>query len=172
MDHEVDKLGIPFFTYENLIDIIYDDYEKVHTVLCKESTETKKFHQSLIETDHKGIIFYKTVNLEKGTFDDLLSSEWLIPNKYKTLDLTKYLLDKCTSDDQISRVNEELDAYKNHNLLDLLRSMVYIVDVMKENNIVWGVGRGSSVSSFVLFLIGIHKVDSLKYNLDWKEFLR
>jgi DNA polymerase III alpha subunit len=43
---------------------------------------------------------------------------------------------------------------------------------MRKNKIVWGVGRGSSVASYVLFLIGIHKVNSLKYNLDIKEFLK
>jgi DNA polymerase III alpha subunit len=37
---------------------------------------------------------------------------------------------------------------------------------------VWGVGRGSSVASYVLFLIGVHRIDSMKYNLDYKEFLR
>ena len=43
---------------------------------------------------------------------------------------------------------------------------------MRKNNIVWGVGRGSSVSSYVLFLMGVHKVDSMKYNLDIKDFLK
>jgi DNA polymerase III alpha subunit len=43
---------------------------------------------------------------------------------------------------------------------------------MKERNIVWGVGRGSSVASYVLFLIGTHKVDSVKYELDFNEFLK
>ena len=35
-----------------------------------------------------------------------------------------------------------------------------------------GVGRGSSVASYILYLIGVHRIDSIKYNLDWKEFLR
>ena len=43
---------------------------------------------------------------------------------------------------------------------------------LKTNSIVWGVGRGSSVASYVLFLLGVHKIDSVKYNLDWREFLR
>jgi len=48
----------------------------------------------------------------------------------------------------------------------------YFVDTMQANNVVWGVGRGSSVASYVLYLIGVHKIDSIKYNLDWQEFLR
>jgi DNA polymerase III alpha subunit len=43
---------------------------------------------------------------------------------------------------------------------------------MRSNNIVWGVGRGSSVASYVLYLLGVHKVDSIKYGLDIREFLK
>ena len=44
--------------------------------------------------------------------------------------------------------------------------------MLRENNRVWGVGRGSSVSSFCLFLIGVHKINPMLYDLDYKEFLR
>jgi len=50
--------------------------------------------------------------------------------------------------------------------------MIYMVQVMKDNHIVWGVGRGSSVSSFLLFLVGLHQINPIKYNLDIKEFIR
>jgi DNA polymerase III alpha subunit len=43
---------------------------------------------------------------------------------------------------------------------------------MRKNNILWGVGRGSSVASFVLYLIGIHRINSLFYNLPIEEFLK
>jgi DNA polymerase III alpha subunit len=46
------------------------------------------------------------------------------------------------------------------------------VETMRVNNIVWGVGRGSSVASYVLYLIGVHKIDSMYYDLDIEEFLR
>ena len=49
--------------------------------------------------------------------------------------------------------------------------MVYLVDYMRDNNILWGVGRGSS-ASYVLYLIGIHKINSIQFGLDWREFLR
>ena len=47
-----------------------------------------------------------------------------------------------------------------------------MMSVIKDNNIVYGVGRGSSVSSYILYLIGVHRVNSLKFNLDIKEFLK
>jgi len=71
-----------------------------------------------------------------------------------------------------TRVSEEFEEYRQRNMINLLRYMVYLVDFMRENDIVWGVGRGSSVASYVLYLVGVHKIDSIKYNLDWREFLR
>jgi len=69
-------------------------------------------------------------------------------------------------------VGKELLMYQKRDLFMLLQYMKYLVDLMRENNIVWGVGRGSSVSSFVLFLIGIHRINSLYYDLDIEEFLK
>ena len=53
-----------------------------------------------------------------------------------------------------------------------MQFLIYFVDTIRANNVVWGVGRGSSVSSFCLFLIGVHKINPLLYNLDYREFLR
>ena len=62
--------------------------------------------------------------------------------------------------------------YQERDLFNLLRYLVYLVDIMKDNHIIWGVGRGSSVASYVLYLLEIHKVDSMYYDLDINEFLR
>ena len=62
--------------------------------------------------------------------------------------------------------------YQERNMFTLLKYLKYLVDTMRQNNIVWGVGRGSSVASFVLFLIGIHKINSLYYDLPIDEFLK
>jgi DNA polymerase III alpha subunit len=95
-----------------------------------------------------------------------------MPEKYKQLDIAEYLLKLCTKDAELQRVGTELLLYQERDMFDLLRFLVYIVDVMREQDIVWGVGRGSSVASYVLYLIGVHKIDSLYYDLDIAEFLR
>jgi DNA polymerase III alpha subunit len=82
------------------------------------------------------------------------------------------LYDLCATDEQKDRVNEELELFIQHGMLDLLFYLKYLVDTMRSNNIVWGVGRGSSVASYVLYLLGVHKVDSIKYGLDIREFLK
>ena len=99
-------------------------------------------------------------------------SEWFIPKEYKELDIARWLLDQCESETQYLRVVEELELYVQHNMIDVLLCIKYLVDYMREHDIVWGVGRGSSVASYCLYLIGVHKVDSIKYQLDIKEFLK
>ena len=88
------------------------------------------------------------------------------------MDIAAWLLNQCSEQAQLQRVGQELLMYQERNLFPLLCYLKYLVDTMRENNIVWGVGRGSSVASYVLYLIGIHKIDSIYYDLDIEEFLK
>ena len=98
-------------------------------------------------------------------------SDWFIPNEYRDLDIEAWILEKSPPEHR-SRVLEELEMYQSHNMIMVLRAMKYIVDTLRKNNVIWGVGRGSSVASYVLYLIGVHKVDSIKYNLPIEEFFK
>jgi len=88
------------------------------------------------------------------------------------LDIAEWLISQCKTDAEIERVGAELLMYQERGMFDLLRQLKYIIDTWRKNNIVWGVGRGSSVASYVLYLLGVHKINSIKYNLDVHEFLR
>ncbi len=101
----------------------------------------------------------------------LNKNKWFIPDDYYP-NLTEMLYGMCDSEEQRDRVSQELELFIKHGIYDVLYVMKYIVDTLRANNIVWGVGRGSSVASYVLFLIGIHKVDSIKYNLPIEEFFK
>jgi len=97
---------------------------------------------------------------------------WNMPDEYKTLDIAAHVLNLCTTQEQLQRCGAELLLYQERNLFDLLRYLKYLVDVMTNNKIIWGVGRGSSVASYVLYLLEVHRIDSMYYNLDIQEFLR
>ena len=98
--------------------------------------------------------------------------DWFMPVEYKQFDIENYVLGICKTSQETERVNYELDLFKSHAMMDVLQFLKYMVDTLRKNNIVWGVGRGSSVASYVLYLLGVHKVDSIKYDLDPTEFLR
>jgi DNA polymerase III alpha subunit len=174
---KTDELGIPRFTNRNLIDMIYSgNIEKCHVVLCEASDDVEQFNRAMEEQGLPGLQMYIPIDVDQKTFDGVCQSEWFMPDNYKNISnnmLLGWLLDRCERDtDKFDRVKEEFRAYKERGMLDLLRYMIYLVDFMRENGIVWGVGRGSSVASYILYLIGVHKINSLKYNLDWREFLR
>lgn len=99
--------------------------------------------------------------------------EFLIPDHYRNLDVMEYIA-ALVPDHQgrQERVAQELMLYQSRNLFPVLRVLIYIVDQMRKHGIVWGVGRGSSVSSYCLYLIGIHRIDSYKYDLPIQEFLK
>lgn len=103
---------------------------------------------------------------------DLNHEIWIYDSAYDKLNLKDYFLKLCTTDEQKSRVLYELELFDKFNMNKLLRCMIWLVHYMEENDIFWGLGRGSSVSSYCLFLIGLHLVDSLKYDLDVNEFLK
>jgi DNA polymerase III alpha subunit len=142
---KTDELGIPRFTNKDLVDMIYTGHvDKCHVVL----------------------------DVDQKDFDNALQSEWFMPDEYKELDVVRFLNNRELTHTQRDRVREELHEFTERGMLPLLRYMCYLVDFMRENKIVWGVGRGSSVASYVLYLIGVHKIDSIQYDLDWTEFLR
>jgi DNA polymerase III alpha subunit len=110
-----------------------------------------------------------------------LDHSWNIPDEYKQLDVIEYISEKhllLTADmdedecvERDVRLVQELKLYKKHNLFDVLRTIIYIINKLTASNVVWGVGRGSSVSSYVLYVIGVHDVDSFAYDLDINDFI-
>ena len=182
---KTDELGIPRFSNKDLIDMIYSGHvDKCHVVLCDESVDVDLFNKAASAQGLSELNTYIPIDVDQKEFDGVLQSEWFMPDAYKAIDIKGWLLEKLQEKLQSdslataqyskewSRVNEEYAEYASRGMDDLLRYMVYLVDFMRENNIVWGVGRGSSVASYVLYLIGVHKVDSIQYGLDFREFMR
>lgn len=111
-------------------------------------------------------------NYSVEVFHHTKQNTWYMPDEYKNLDIAQWLLDQCKTEVELQRVGKELLLYQERNLFPLLQQLKYIVDTWRTNNIVWGVGRGSSVASYVLYLLGVHRINSIYYDLDIEEFLR
>lgn len=112
--------------------------------------------------------------------DQQKQSRWLMPEPYQTLDVWQYLANKISEHSQqelfdperLDRMLKEMNMFEQRGLIPLLRYLIYLVETMRENRVLWGVGRGSSTASYVLYLIGVHRIDSFRYNLDIHEFLK
>lgn len=144
-------------------------------LMFEEADEVNQFNSAVaLNADHisKLKIYTPPDQFDsKELFDKANQSAWFMPKDYYP-NLVEMLYGMCETQEQTDRVSKELGLFIQHGMLDLLFYLKYLVDTMKQNDIVWGVGRGSSVASYVLYLLGVHKVDSIKYNLDIHEFLK
>jgi hypothetical protein len=105
-------------------------------------------------------------------FDLEKQSQWFMPDSYCNMDIAEHVLSLCTTQEELQRCGEELLMFQERNLFELLRYLKYFVDTMQDNHMIWGVGRGSSVASYVLYKLGVHRINSMFYDLDPREFLR
>ena len=150
-------------------EIVYNIEDVVDLLMKQQSTAgitvdgTVQLEDTLPETD---------ISLSVDEYDIMNQQNWLMPEEYKQMDIAQHVIDLCKTQPEIQRAGEELLMFQERNLFNLLKYLKYLVDTMRANNIIWGVGRGSSVASYVLYLLGVHRIDSMYYDLDPREFLR
>ena len=169
----LDGWGRKVITTKDLVELMYNDidFDNLNIISDKKTEQYNKWCE-FFNKKHAMIppLTFPTHTPEEEHARRV--KEWFIPQKYSSLDIRKTLLDLCVRDDERERVNIEMDMFEERDLTPLLQLMFAMVDFFRKEGIVWGVGRGSSCASYCLFLIGVHKVDSLLYDLDIKEFLK
>ena len=171
MTIQLDKYSRQILTEDQAVEMLYMDPSIDVTDLTvgdvdKFNTASRLLHLNTVLTQ------LDDLGSDPLEFHRMNQQNWHMPNEYKQLDIAEYILSLCNTDAELQRVGQELLLYQERNMFDLLRFLHYIVDTMRANNIVWGVGRGSSVASYILYLLGVHKINSLYYDLDIAEFLR
>lgn len=123
---------------------------------------------------------HKKIQVKNDCSD--LPLDWNIPDPYKRLDVEEYVLEifdtkhrsKYSLDEaccRARRIMRELNDYNKFGLYDVLRAVIYVINTLSSKEVVWGIGRGSSVSSYILYLVEAHDVDSFSYDLDITDFL-
>lgn len=164
---QIDKYGQIIYTENDLCEVFYTNPNKS---LKNVFTETKIKFPDFIKVEN--FLHYSNSDVPINEFDKSLQKNYFFPDKYKTFDIIEHVVSLCKTDIELDRVGVELSLFVEYDMLWLLVYLKYFIDITKEKNIVIGVGRGSSVSSYVLYLLGVHKIDSLKYNLSIEEFFK
>ena len=172
---QTNKFGETVLSEDDLCDLVMQgrDVIKLDRVTVEPTLDLERL-VSYIEdpTGPMTWTFPETRDISVQEFDQERRNQWFMPQEYRETDIAQHVLDLCTTPEQLQRAGEELLLFQEHDLFDLLRYLRYLVDVLRENSIIWGVGRGSSVASYVLYLLGVHRIDSMFYDLDPREFLR
>lgn len=123
--------------------------------------------------------------LKKNNDEVKLDTSWSLPKEWAslTIDQVQHLIvDKATdliakakySEVQVAkaytRIEQELKEIERRNMVDFLKTIMFVLETFKKNNICWGVGRGSSCASYILFILGLHVVDCIKFDVPMEEF--
>lgn len=173
LNRKIDEWGRVVFSGENAAELLFNDLDIIKLNL-EITDEIETYNEVCVEHDKLNYII-KPFDTPSNTPEQELAiqkSTWFMPEKYLSLDVRKELFSRCDNQEELDRINLEMDMYENRDLLPVLRLMFYLVDEFRKKGIVWGVGRGSSVASYCLFLIGIHRINSIEYDLDIHEFLK
>lgn len=165
--------GEMIFSQHDLFNLVMQgkDLCKINNIIVDNTVDLESA-VSMLEDIPTFIRYNELADESIEDFDHRCQQNWKMPQEYKDLDIAQYLLSLCANDAELQRVGHELLLFQERNLFDLLRYLKYLVDTMKDNNVIWGVGRGSSVASYVLYLLGVHRINSMFYELEPEEFLR
>ena len=164
----IDKEGNVVYFNEALVEMLYNDNIPETILYSEYDCDVKAFNK--LSYENFDDVYFKLPNRLK-TMEER-KNNWFYPTEYNDIDLTEYFLNLCHTDIEKNRVKEELNLYKEKDMEKFLRFCIYLSNKIKENNWVIGVGRGSSCSSYLLFLLQIHLIDSIKYGLNIEEFLK
>lgn len=166
----LDRFSNPIYNEQDIFRALYQGHDDILIKATVDvSPEIEKL--SAITNTHLLTPIELDDSFSVADFDKAMQQDWFMPKDYCP-NLVEFLYGKCETPEQAQRVSDELEAFIQHGMYDLLHYLKYLVDTLEEKHVLWGVGRGSSVASYILFLLGVHSIDSMKYNLDWHEFLR
>jgi DNA polymerase III alpha subunit len=156
-----------------LLELFYKGHDH-QEVLVDDNVATQEFNTwcEVFDKANKKLVLHTPLDIAPEQYHAERQADWLMPDEYKSIDIEQWLRAKCVTKDQIDRVDTELQLFAKYHMYDVLRLLLYMVETLKANNVMWGVGRGSSVASYCLFLIGVHRIDSLKYDLPISEFIK
>lgn len=168
---KVDNVGQCIYSADEAFNLIMQGID-IESIYIENNSELNKL---LKHYECKDFDQYFTIDTEDETnFHKLKQNLWHMPEEYLNLDIETHLkevVSMYSNPEYYSRLDAELKKFNEYNLLDLLRYMKYMIDKFQEKNIVWGVGRGSSVASLCLYLLGVHSIDPILYDIKFEEFL-
>ena len=169
-----DQFGQAYTTTNELSELLYQNPELDLSQFLVEDWDRYNMSVAQLYSDLPTVKEYHAYPSDYSVdiFHSTKQSQWNMPKEYQQLDIAQYVLDLCKTEVELQRVGEELLLYQERNLFDLLRYLKYFVDTMRVNNVLWGLGRGSSVASYVLYLLNVHRIDSIYYDLPINEFLK
>ena len=86
-------------------------------------------------------------------------------NGFKTLNINK------SDKKYVDRAKYELDTLKELGFIDYILLVWDVIHFCKTSDIPIGLGRGSAAGSLILYLVGVTRIDPVKYDLYFERFI-
>lgn len=173
------EYGQVFFSVDEITEYMYSDITNMINYL-DDTAEIEKWNQHCKHFEIETVTQEPVLQTDVKQYHQILSQNWVTPEPYNSIDINKILIDRMelleiATPEYTTYLTQEIEHWYTlfpQGPEDLWKFLHYMIETCKEHDIVTGVGRGSSVSSLVLYLLDVHCVDPVKYNLNYKEFLR
>lgn len=140
------------------------------------SDEVLKFNDQVVEADRLREASAEPINIDMA---------WELPKEYLKYDTVR-LFDRVSKDftrllktanytpeqeeAALDRLDAELKEIEKRGMHQFIVTIIYVIDTFRRSGLVWGVGRGSSCACYILFVLGLHVVDCIKYSVPMEEF--
>lgn len=146
----------------------------------------------MLAKDMHGVLIENTPELIKGLpvlegaivydpdTDDVKEIKWAMFDMTET-EIIDEIIDRCKNgkhadlmndDAYMNRIEQELVEVVNEQQEGFILSVAMICDTLDQNGILRGFGRGSSCASLLLFMLGVHDVDPVMYDIPMSEFFK
>lgn len=170
----VDDYGRVILDEYNIFEMLYQGRNDLSDILVKDTDSIEEYNKQCMINQKQDFCLHIVDEIPHTPEEEhqARSSDWLIPTEYRQIDVRTFVHEMCNTKEEHDRVDLEMDMFEEREMIPLLQTMIFLVGKLRENNIIWGVGRGSSVASYVLYKLGVHRINSLLYSLDIKEFLK
>lgn len=161
--YHTDAQGVCHMTDQGVIELAYQDL--LEGALFEWQTPQSK-------QQYERVSAYLDSWPHKFDVPDPSDRQWFTPAPYDQIDLDAHVLARCASEQARVRATCELKIIHHLGVNHIFRHLIYLVDTWRSEGLVWGVGRGSSVSCFVLYVIGVNRINPLDYELPMTEFFK
>lgn len=158
-----DEYGRVTVDAEALINLIHKGFD-IRELNVEPSDKLDRHNKMCRRFNRRDLIVepVEAIDMSPEEYHRERSKTWFYGNE----DIIEFLVKQGTNPEEDERIQKEIEFFDRQGLIPMLAAMKEIIDLWREEGIVWGVGRGSSVASYLLFLIGVHRIDPMKYGLE------
>lgn len=127
---------------------------KSHVLLSVDSDIYKELYGTSVGVEIEEIDFSPKVEQTEDDLDFLITTIQDSPRYKEQYD---------------DRIEHELDFFWRSGNIRFLIKIHELINKFKEDNVVWGVGRGSGSSSLILYVLEVHDINPLEFDLNFSE---